>query len=232
MENSNFYTKGDTEDIISRISQVHTITMFCPIGDPCVRSLKNTLEMILPQYRISEDVWMGIPSIDTLNAFIINTSALNENMNTDIIGIIAGSLKMFKKLKFINFEFTDDAEIENSYRLLLKKVTEGTKKYIYNVDVIELNLSDMFSQSMINLLNKVFMHNELIPNSYLDRKFRIDFKYDDYTSFMDMFINNNHNDLNELDKNICNYLRKFPKLIEEQKPQIRLITNYEDYLSD
>ncbi len=232
MGNSNFYTKGDTEDIISRISQVHTITMFCPIGDQCVSSLKNTLEMILPQYRISEDVWMGIPSIDTLNAFIINTSALNENMNTDIIGIIAGSLKMFKKLKFINFEFTDDAEIENSYRLLLKKATEGTKKYIYNVDVIELNLSDMFSQSMINLLNKVFMHNELIPNSYLDRKFRIDFKYDDYTSFMDMFINNNHNDLNELDKNICNYLRKFPKLIEEQKPQIRLITNYEDYLSD
>ena len=232
MGNSNFFTKGDTEDIISRISQVHTITMFCPIGDSCVRSLKNTLEMILPQYRISEDVWMGIPSIDTLNAFIINTSALNENMNTDIIGIIAGSLKMFKKLKFINFEFTDDAEIENSYRLLLKKVTEGTKKYIYNVDVIELNLSDMFSQSMINLLNKVFMHNELIPNSYLDRKFRIDFKYDDYTSFMDMFINNNHYDLNELDKNICNYLRAFPKLIEEQKPQIRLITNYEDYLSD
>lgn len=232
MGNSNFYTKGDTEDIISRINQVHTITMFCPIGDECVRSLKKTLEMILPQYRISEDVWMGIPSIDTLNAFIINTSVLNENMNTDIIGIIAGSLKMFKKLKFINFEFTDDAEIEKSYRLLLKKTTEGTRKYIYNVDVVEFNLSDMFSQSMINLLNKVFMHNELIPNSYLDRKFRIDFKYEDYISFMDMFINNNRDDLNELDKNICNYLRAFPKLIEEQKPQIRLLTNYEDYLSD
>ena len=46
MGNSNFYTKGDTEDIISRISQVHTITMFCPIGDQCVSSLKNTLEII------------------------------------------------------------------------------------------------------------------------------------------------------------------------------------------
>ena len=78
------------------------------------------------------------------------------------------------------------------------------------------------------MLNKVFICNELIPNSYLDRKFALTFTYDDYISFMDMFINNNRMNLNLLDSNICDYFRSFPKLITEQKPDIRLITNYSE----
>ena len=234
MGNSNFYTKGDSEEVLSRIGCVHTLTMFCPLGDVCVQGFKGTLEMMLPQYRVSEDEWKGIPAIDALNAFIFNASVQEnfEDVNKDIIGVIISSLKMFKKLKIINFTFMDDDEIEETYHLLLKKKADGTKKYIYNVDVLEFNLSDMFSQRVIDLLNKVFMHNEFIPNSYLKRKFRIDFKYDDYKSFMDMFIGNNRDDLNALDANICNYLRAFPTLVEKQKPDIRVITNYTDYLSE
>ena len=78
------------------------------------------------------------------------------------------------------------------------------------------------------MLNKVFIINELMPNSYLDRKFKLDFTYDEYLSFMDMFINNNRESLNLLDSNICDYFRSFPKLITDQKPNIRIITNYRE----
>lgn len=231
MENNSFYTKGEKEEIVSRINQVHTITMFCPIGDYCVQSLKNSFETMLPKYKKSDDLWKGIPAIEALNAFVFTISSLNTSgpdANKDIFGIIAGSLKMFKKLKKINFKFTDDADIADTYDSLLKNSKEGVKRCIYNVDVLEMNLSDMFSQSIIDLLNKVFVYNELIPNSYLERKFKLDFKYDEYITFMDMFISNNRDNLNLLDSKICDYFRSFPPLVNEHKPKIRIITNYID----
>lgn len=231
MEKSSFYTKGEKEEITSRIGQVHTITMFCPIGDYCVQSLKNSFELMLPKYKKSDDLWSGVPAIDALNVFVFTTSFFNTSgmdVNKDIFSIIVSSLKMFKKLKKINFKFTDDEDIATTYDSLIKKSKEGMKKCIYNVDVLEMNLSDMFSQVIIDLLNKVFAYNELIPNSYLERKFKLDFDYDEYITFMDMFINNNRDNLNLLDNKICDYFRVFPKLVNEQKPKIRIITNYSD----
>ena len=110
----------------------------------------------------------------------------------------------------------------------MKNNIEGTTKYIYNVDVIEMNLSEMFSQMIIDMLNKIFICNEYLPNSYLDRKFMVDFQYDDYMAFMDMVINNNKEALDALDDKICDYFKSFPKLVMEQKPNIRLVTNYSE----
>ena len=89
-----------------------------------------------------------------------------------------------------------------------------------------MNLINLFSQNIIDAINKVMINNEIIPNSYLNRKFKIDFKFDEYKSFMGMFLENNEDTLNKLDKNICEYFGVFPELIEKQKPNIRLITNY------
>ena len=231
MEKIEFYTKGDRDDVLSRIGQVHTITLFCPLNDFCVQGLMNTFEIMLPQYKVGVDEWKNVPAIDALNAFIFSAS-FQENfteINKDIVGVMISSLKMFKKLKLISFKFTFDEDIENTYRLLLQKnKKEKIKKYIYNVDLIEMNLSDMFSQRMIDMLNKIFICNSQIPNSYLDRKFELDFTYDDYNTFMSMFVNNNKEDLDKLDKNICDYIISFPKLVQEQKPRIRLLTNYVD----
>ena len=231
MEKTEFYTKGDRDDVLSRIGQVHTITLFCPLNDFCVQGLMNTFEIMLPQYKVGADEWKSVPAIDALNAFIFSAS-FQENfteINKDIVGIMISSLKMFNKLKLINFKFTFDEDIENTYKLLLQKDRkEKIKKYIYNVELIEMNLSDMFSQRMIDMLNKIMICNSQIPNSYLDRKFKIDFNYDDYISFVGMFVNNNKEDLNKLDKNICDYMVSFPKLVQEQKPRIRLLTNYSD----
>lgn len=232
MSNNEFYTKGEREKVLTRINQVHTITIFCPITDFYVQSLKNSFELMLCGYKVNDNEWKNVPTIDAFNAFLF-TKDFNDRMgiplNMDIINVIVGALKLFERMKKITFKFTDDPDIEQAYRFILEhNKEEMRKKRIYTVDVIEINLSDYFSQGIIDLLNKVFICNELIPNSYLERKFSISFNYDDYISFMDMFINNNKDNLNFLDVNICDYFRSFPPLIEEQKPEIRLITNYSD----
>ena len=227
MINSNFYIKGNYEDIITRISQVHTITMFCPMSDHCVQGLKNTFEVMLAEYKKNEDYWENVPTIDALNVFIFNDN-MNRDYDSGIFSVIVSSLKMFNRLKRINFQFTDDEDILNSYKQIMKNNIEGTTKYIYNVDVIEMNLSEMFSQMIIDMLNKIFICNEYLPNSYLDRKFMVDFQYDDYMAFMDMVINNNKEMLDALDDKICDYFKSFPKLVMEQKPNIRVVTNYSE----
>ena len=153
---------------------------------------------------------------------------MNRDYDSGIFSVIVSSLKMFNRLKRINFQFTDDEDILNSYKQIMKNNIEGTTKYIYNVDVIEMNLSEMFSQMIIDMLNKIFICNEYLPNSYLDRKFMVDFQYDDYMAFMDMVINNNKEMLDALDDKICDYFKSFPKLVMEQKPSIRLVTNYSE----
>ena len=231
MSNSNYYTKGDADEIVTRIGQVHTLTLYCPLEDFCVQSLKDTFDLVLPQYKVEDNLWKGVPTLDALSVFLINASISkqkNEGYNTDILEMIISSLKMFPRLKIINFEFTDDEEIKRSYDLLLQKKKDGIKKYIYNVDRLEFNLSDMFSQRMIDLLNKVMIYNDIIPNSYLERSFILDFTYDNYVSFISMFVNNNREDIDKADSKICEYLSTFPKLIREQKPEIRIITNYSD----
>lgn len=227
MINTNFYTKGDYKEIITRISQVHTITMFCPMSDHCVQGLKNTFEIMLAEYKKNEDYWENVPTIDALNVFIFNDN-MNRDYDSGIFSVIVSSLKMFNRLKRINFQFTDDEDILNSYKQIMKNNIEGTTKYIYNVDVIEMNLSEMFSQMIIDMLNKIFICNEYLPNSYLDRKFMVDFQYDDYMAFMDMVINNNKEMLDALDDKICDYFKSFPKLVMEQKPNIRIVTNYSE----
>ena len=58
MGNTNFYTKGDYKEIITRIQQVHTITMFCPIEDMMMKSLKNTMDIMLCDYKKDDDFFL------------------------------------------------------------------------------------------------------------------------------------------------------------------------------
>ena len=232
MNSNEFYTKGSREDVVSRINQVHTITLFCPMSDFYMQTLKSSFELMLGSYKVNDNEWKNVPTIEAFNTFLF-TKNFNDKigipLNMDIFNIIVSALKLFNRLKRISFKFMEDPEVDEAFKNVIEHNKEEMKKRrIYHVDKLEINLSDFFSQGIIDILNKVFICNELIPNSYLERKFDISFSYDDYISFMDMFINNNSGNLNILDKNICDYFRSFPPLIEEQKPEIRLITNYSD----
>ena len=226
MGSDSFFTKGNRDNILQRIGQVHTITIYCPLDDDGVLALWGSLGDVAQRYRTDIYEWKNVPTFDALNAFIYLTNNCDVE-DKGIIGIIVSSLKMFNRLKYINFSFTDNPEIKESYDSFLNR-RNGKKGYIYKVDRLELNLSEMFSQWVIDLLNRVFICNEIISNSYLERKFCIDFTYDEYMNFMDMFLTNNEISFDSLDKNICEYFKSFPTLINEQKPNIRLITNYRD----
>ena len=134
MEENVFFTKGDKEEILSRVSQVHTITLYCPIRDLCMISLRGSFETMLPKYKKSENRWEDVPAIDVLNAFVFTTSVLDStllNFNRDILSVIISSLKMFKKLKKINFDFTEDEDIASTYDKILKKENFGASKCLY-----------------------------------------------------------------------------------------------------
>jgi hypothetical protein len=100
---------------------------------------------------------------------------------------------------------------------------------VYSIDALEIYFSDMFDQDVIDLINKHFILNGIISNSYLERDFLIIFKFDEYVSYMNMFIENNIDRLNMYDGDIVDYLRIFPIIIgDKYKPNIKLYTNYRE----
>ena len=55
------------------------------------------------------------------------------------------------------------------------------------------------------------------------------FEFDEYVSYINMFINNNKDRLSMYDRDIMDYLRVFPSIIGDVlKPNIKLYTNYSE----
>ena len=79
------------------------------------------------------------------------------------------------------------------------------------------------------MINKHFIANEIISNSYLERDFLIMFDFDEYISYINMFIDNNEDRLSMYDNDIMDYLRVFPTIVGDiARPNIRLYTNYRE----
>ena len=87
----------------------------------------------------------------------------------------------------------------------------------------------MFDQQIIDLINKSFISNCIISNSYLEREFLITFEFDEYISYINMFVDNNIDRLSMMDEDIIDYLRVFPSIVGDvSKPIIKLYTNYKE----
>lgn len=224
-ENRNTYVKGEREKILSRMDAVHSMTMFCPVNFDSLDCLKYCFGIICPQYKTDGDKWIDVPCADALKAFLVAVNSLGMD-NSYPIDVISGVLKTFSRLKYIDFEFIDDKDLMKSFDYKTWSTDKTIYRKIYRIKKLEFNLSDMFSQKIIDIYNKVLMMNEIIPNSYLDRKFEIDYSYDEYISYMDMFIGNNSSSFNMIDKDICDYFISFPEVIIEHRPDIKVITNY------
>ena len=132
--------------------------------------------------------------------------------------------------------FNDNDELMDAYeRLINLDSNECTKEDIneltnvYSINALEIYLSDMFDQEIIDFINKHFIYNGIISNSYLERDFLITFEFDEYISYINMLIENNIDRLSMYDENIADYLRVFPSIIgDTAKPDIRLYTNYRE----
>ena len=108
-------------------------------------------------------------------------------------------------------------------------LAEVYSSFVYSIDALEMYLGDMFDQDVIDLINKHFIANEIISNSYLERDFLITFDFDEYVTYINMFVENNMERLSMYDSDIMDYLRVFPSIIGDMsRPDIRLYTNYRE----
>jgi predicted CopG family antitoxin len=233
------YTKGDKEKVITRIEQVSDITLRIPSSERCMDYLYDSL-MILCNHYVDEDdgdLFLLIPAIDFYNVVMFaNKCCKEKDVDAKYISAMMGVVSTFTNLKYISVVFSEDVELRDSYeRLINIEGNEITSDIIseltnvYSIDVLEIYLGDMFNQDIIDLINKHFIANEIISNSYLERDFLIMFDFDEYISYINMFIDNNEDRLSMYDNDIMDYLRVFPTIVGDiARPNIRLYTNYRE----
>ena len=233
------YTKGDKNAVVTRIDQVSSITLNVPTSDRGMDYLYDALISLCNHY-VDEndgDKFLHIPAIDFYNIVIyVNKCCKEKEVNTDYIFSMMGVVRTFEKLKYISIVFSDDVELRDSYEILSNIESDGGVNdvigelvNVYSIDTIDIYLVDMFDQKIIDLINKHFMSNGIISNSYLERDFLIEFEFDEYISYINMFIENNIDRLSMLDEDIMEYLRVFPSIVGDiAKPNIKLYTNYKE----
>ena len=233
------YVKGDKNKVVTRIDQVHSITMRVPTSDKGMDYLYDNLITLCHHY-VDEndgDSFLKIPALDFYNiALYVNKCCKEKEVNTDYVFSMLGIFRTFENLKYISVVFSDDVELRDSYEILVNIdsnevvndiINELTN--VYSIDVLEMYLGDMFDQKIIDLINRHLIANGIISNSYLEREFLIEFEFDEYISYINMFIENNIERLSMLDEEIMEYLRVFPSIIGDiAKPNIKLYTNYRE----
>ena len=231
-------TKGDKEKVMTRIEQVSDITLHIPSSERCMDYLYDSL-MVLCNHYVDEDdgdLFLLIPAIDFYNVVLFaNKCCKEKGVDTKYISAMMGVVSTFTKLKYISVVFREDDELRDSYERLINMDNNGINDAIieltniYSIDVLEMYLGDMLDQDIIDLINKHLISNEIISNSYLERDFLVMFRFDEYITYINMFIENNIDRLSMYDSDIMDYLRVFPSIIGDVfNPDIRLYTNYRE----
>jgi hypothetical protein len=234
------YIKGEKKNVVTRISQVSCITLYVPSSEECSNYLYDGLITLCNHYIDNNDSnsLLLIPCIDFYNVLLfVNKSCKEKNIESKYITTIINIIKSFINLKQVSVVFKDDDDkLKKSYEKIINiDVNNFTNDVIdelanvYSIDIIDMYLGDMFDQDIVDLINKHFISNGIISNSYLEREFLIEFEFDEYISYINMIIENNIDMLSMYDENIIDYLRTFPYIIGDvSKPKIRLYTNYRD----
>lgn len=228
------YIKGNPSEVVKRFDNIHTITMRCPISDSGIIVFQKVLTSALSAYGDEYGNFHEIPVIDIYSAIneTLNLCRISGITDNNKISIAFGCINSFKRLKYVSLNFTDNLDVLSAYETLERNEINCNEDHtnllvtIYSIDVLEMNLSDMFSQEVIDIYNKTMIANGLMSNSYLKRDFYIKFEFEGYINFIGMIINNNLITLDNMDKNITEYFRLFPTFIEKQKPMIIISTNY------
>ena len=233
------YVKGDRDDVLTRINQVSSITLNIPTLDKGVDYLYDSLMILCNHYVDVEDgdSFLNVPAIDFYNVVLFAIKCGKEkNVNMNYINAMLSIMRTFTNLKRVCISFKEDSELRDSYERLINinsdveisdVITELAN--VYSINVLDLYMGDMLDQKIIDLINKHFISNGILSNSYLEREFVIEFKFEEYISYMNMFIDNNIDRLSMMDDDIIDYLRVFPSIVvDSSRPNIRLYTNYKE----
>lgn len=231
------YVKGNKDKVVTRIDQVSAITLNVPTLDKGMDYLYDSL-MILSNHYVDVDDgdrFLNVPAIDFYNVVLFAIKCAKEkNIDVNYINAMLSIMQTFINLKYVSISFKEDVELRDSYERLINinsddevcnTMNELTN--VYSIDVLDLYMGNMFDQTVIDLINKHFISNGILSNSYLEREFMVEFKFEEYISYMNMFIDNNIDRLSMMDDDIIDYLRVFPTIIgDNARPKIRLYTNY------
>lgn len=241
MDNNKIFTKGDVNEVVKRLQFVNTIKVRCPINDTSILFFWGYMSSICQGYvqrnkiddeNFSLDTYSynDVPVADVFDCFMRAIDRCKrEIVDMECLCAFRALLFSFRHLKYVNIEFIEGQELVDNFKLLntgdIEKIYDVMDS-IYKIEMLEFNLHDMFSQEIIDMLNKSFMIYDIIKNSYLEREFMILFSFDDYMTYMQMLINNNLNTFESMDENIIKYLQYFPKVMQLHKPDIKIITDY------
>lgn len=215
MDKGNFKTKCDYSYIVGRTGSVRSMTYHCSTLNPNLSAIRDALEINDSTHKVDHNKWYGIGVADLIKLFYNLKEKIGDNTQLDIIIYSFNCYPGLEKVSFIFDEY--GAEDYFIGEAIAAKFT---------IDNIELNFSEMFNQEFIDFFNHFMMINGIMKNSYLEREFCINFSYDDYISFMNMFVGNNIEEFNASDENIDDYLLAFPTSINDHKPDISVVTNY------
>lgn len=233
------YVKGDREKVLTRIEQVSDITVNVPTSEKCMDYLYDSLMILCYHYADENngDLFLQIPYLDFYNAVLFSNKCCKEkDINSEYIFAMMSIVRTFSNLKYVSVVFSDDIELRDSYEILINLDSKDCNGEIineltnvYSINALEIYLSDMFDQDIIDFINKHFIYNGIISNSYLEREFLITFEFEEYISYINMLVENNIDRLSMYDNDIADYLRVFPLIIGDiSKPDIRLYTNYRE----
>ena len=147
------YVKGDKNKVVTRIDQVHSITMRVPTSDRGMDYLYDNLISLCHHY-VDEndgDSFLKIPALDFYNiALYVNKCCKEKEVNTDYVFSMIGIFRTFENLKYISVVFSDDVELRDSYEILVNiDSNEGVNDIIneltnvYSIDVLKTLFQDM-----------------------------------------------------------------------------------------
>ena len=243
-ENTNVQEK----EIFIRLSQVFEITLNLPLEDKGINLFYNQLNKRIDLSNQDDSLFNDILSTDDSKCILaIHTNDVANvlidcfqwcqdiGVDIKILGSFFRILKTFKNLRVVNFNFIFGQkckELMEDFNIINDIDFEGDRNKsfsnIYNIDVMEVHLSDVFTKDVVDFLNKMFIFHEFIPNSYMKRVFYVDFEFNDYINFIDMILSNNKEFVKSVDQLVIDCLISFPTIVVDHKPMIRLVTNYYD----
>ena len=232
--NNNIETKEIT--VYQRMSQVYKLTLNVPLSDEGMKIFYNSLIENLdihPTIYTEKRCLCDIHTNDAINVLVECFEYCHEKKyETFILTSILSVFNIFNNLKVISFEFIENDDILDVYKKVNDAEYKGDKtslfNKIYNIDEIEIHLCDSLNRNIVDFLNNMFMFYGYIPNDYMKRRFCIDFEFDEYISFIQMIFSNDKDLATQMGVDVINHLIMFPVVVIQNKPKIRIVTNYFD----
>lgn len=234
--------KMENNKFVFRLLQVYEIDVKIPLLNVSIFKFYNSLKNSGIVFTILEEndcvKFMNLHSNDVVNVLMNCYNECKEN-KIPLFGLecIFSIFRVFRNLRCITVTFVNDDNYLNLFENALNSESESEldeeEKHdffnnIYKVKKIEIYLSDSLDKNVVDFFNNMFIFYGYIPNDYMNRKFYVDFEFDDYVSFMNMVLSNNYDLIQTIGEDGIDFLTSFPTIVTYHKPKVRLITNYID----